>query len=426
MRTRTAKRSISAVAAVLSLTVTACAAGGSDTAAPKPGGDKLTDFTFTSWNYGEEAQKELITAEVAGFTSGKGISAKFSSYPFAEYRNQLLLRSRSKEMDGAAQVDIADLKSLARLGVLADLGGYTSKDTYTEAALKNGQVDGKQLGLPWYTGSIGLVANDGLLKKAGVAAQPKTVSEFEAALVKVKALGGDYVPYAMTTKPETVKDFIPWLRTFGSKIVDGDKIAVNDKGAVEALTWIKGLLDQKLISLNTGRPEARTLYSQGRAAFFDDANQVRGTLAKQAVDKSIVEGTLPIPRPVVKEGDVPQSLAWGGVIVVFNHGPVQTSAEFAGFMTSDKDTVLRRYSKIGSAPATKTALADPAFAGDAFASTWQQASTVNAQPNPLWAFSKYGQMESVLATQIQAALIGNKSPQQALDAAAAEMQALAD
>ncbi|GAA3129370.1 multiple sugar transport system substrate-binding protein [Kribbella aluminosa] len=399
--------------------------GGGGSAAPAPGTDsKLQDFTFTSWYYGEDAQKALITTEADGFTKDKGIKAQLSSYPFAEYRNQVLLRARSHDLKGAAQLDIADLNSLSQLGVLADLGAYAKSGGYTEAALKSGQIDGKQLGLPWYTGSIGLVSNQALLQKAGVTSAPKTIADFEAALKKIKALGGDYVPYAMTTKPETIKDVIPWFRTFGSPIVDGDQIKVNDAGAVEALTWLKSLLDQKLISLNIGRPEARTLFSQGRTAFFDDANQVRGTIKNQAKDQTLLQNTVPIARPVKQAGDTPQSLAWGGLVVVFKDGPAGTAAKFAGYLTSDTPTAINRYKAIGSAPTTQAALDSPAFKSDPYSSAWQTAITANAQPDPLWQFPAYGQMESALAAHVQAALIGKETPQQALDAANGEMQAL--
>lgn len=413
------------VSLAAALALSACAGSSSGTAPTATDGPiSYEDFTFTSWNYGEDAQKALIEQEVAGFTDGKEITADLVSFPFAEYRNQLLLRSRDGSTTGAAQLDIADIQSLERLGVLQDLSSYAEKADYTDAALKNGQVDGKQYGLPWYTGSIGLISNTELLEKAGVTETPQTVAEFEDALRKVKALGGDLVPYALATKPETIKDFIPWFETFGSKIVDGDKISINDKGAVKALEWIASLVKDGLVSLNVGRPEARTLYSQGKAAFFDDANQVRGTITSQATDPTLLDHTLPISRPVVKAGDSPKSLAWGGLLVVFKEGPTQTASEFAGFLSSDVDTAINRFEKIGSVPTTTTALKDPAFTSDTYASTWQKQITDTASPNPLWQFPEYSQMEAKLAEQIQAVLIGEKSAQDALDAANKAMQDL--
>ncbi|MDR2997860.1 MAG: sugar ABC transporter substrate-binding protein [Microbacterium sp.] len=411
---------------VAALSLTACSGTGA-APAPKPG-EKVTyeDFTFTSWNYGEDAQKALIEQEVDGFTSQHDVEADLVSFPFAEYRNQLLLRSRDGSTTGAAQLDIADIQSMSRLGVLVDLSEYAKGVDYTEASLKNGQVDGKQYGLPWYTGSIGLIENKQLLEKAGITSAPTTVDEFEKALKAVKALGGDIVPYALATKPETIKDFIPWFKTFGSKVVDGDKIAVNDKGAVEALEWLTRLNEEGLISLGLGRPEARTLYSQGKTAFFDDANQVRGTLISQAADPALMDSTVPVARPVVKSGDAPQSLAWGGLIVVYKKGPTQTAAEFAKYYTSTPEVGINRYKEIGSVPTTETALADESFTSDPYASAWQTAITDTASPNPLWQFSNYSQMEAKLAEQIQAALTGQKSAQDALDTAQAAMQKLAD
>ncbi|GAB3536444.1 sugar ABC transporter substrate-binding protein [Arthrobacter tecti] len=419
------KIGVVATAALSVMMLAACGGGSGEASAPSPDAEaEYQDFSFTSWYYGEEAQKPLLEDEAQSFTEGKDISVDFSSYPFAEYRNQVLLRSRSNDIAGVAQVDIADLNSFAQLGNLVDLSSYVEGAGYTEAALKTGQVDGKQLGLPWYTGSIGLVSNSALLEEAGVSEAPVTVEEFEAALRAVDELGPDYVPYALATKPEQVKDFIPWFKTFGSKIVDGETIAVNDEGAVEALTWLKGLLDDELISLNVGRPEARTLFAQEMTAFFDDANQVRGTIKDQASDPALAEATVPVARPVVEEGDTPQSLTWGGLLVVFDNGSVQTAADFASYVSSDPEIALTRYEQIGSAPTVEEALEDPAFAEDAYSTAWQESITNSAEPNPLWQFENYAQMESILATQIQAALTGQSSPQDALDAAAEEMQAL--
>lgn len=421
-------RSTAAVALGLAAAVTMSACAGTSGDAAPAGDDKTTyeDFTFTSWNYGEDAQKDLITQEVAGFTDQHDITADLVSYPFADYKNQLILRSRDGSTTGAAQLDIADIQTFAQLGVLEDLSSYAEGVDYTDAALSNGQADGKQYGLPWYTGSIGLIENKQLLADAGITEAPQTVDEFEDALKAVKALGEDVVPYALATKPETIKDFIPWFKTFGSKIVDGDKIAINDKGAVKALEWLTKLNDEGLISLGLGRPEARTLYAQGKTAFFDDANQVRGTISAQATDASLMDNTLPVPRPVVASGDTPQSLAWGGLVVVFKKGPADTAAQFAKYLTSTPEVAINRLEQVGSVPTTETALKDPAFTSDEFASTWQKQITDTATPNPLWQFPNYAQMEAKLAEQIQAALTGQKSAKDALDAAQAEMQKLVD
>ncbi|WP_353816167.1 ABC transporter substrate-binding protein [Agromyces sp. SYSU T00266] len=416
-------RPAAGIAIVASLALTACSAG---TGSADSSSDEPQDFTFSSWNYGEDAQKALIEEEVSGFADEQGVNVDLVSYPYAEYRNQILLRSRDGSTTGAAQLDIADIQSLAQLGVLEDLTSYADGVDYTDAALRNGQVDGVQYGLPWYTGSIGLIENEQILADAGITEMPKTVDEFEDALKAVKALGGDIVPYALATKPETIKDFIPWFRTFGSKIVDDGEISINDDGAVAALEWLTKLNDEGLITLGLGRPEARTLYAQGKAAFFDDANQVRGTLTAQAEDPTLLDHTVPVQRPVVQPGDAPQSLAWGGLIVVFKKGPAHTAADFAKYYTSTPEIGINRYEQIGSVPTTETALADPSFTNDAYASTWQSQITDSASPNPLWQFPNYSQMEAKLAEQIQAALTGQTSAQDALDTAQAEMQKLVD
>ena len=99
-----------------------------------------------------------------------------------------------------------------------------------------------QYGLPWTTGSIGLAANKQLLDAAGVTSMPKTVAEFEAALLKIKKSNPDVIPYAGMTAAAQLKDILFWIWTFGGTVID-DKgnVTLGDAGSVAALEWYKSL-----------------------------------------------------------------------------------------------------------------------------------------------------------------------------------------
>jgi len=73
------------VSLAAALALSACAGSSSGTAPTATATDgpiSYEDFTFTSWNYGEDAQKALIEQEVAGFTDGKDITADLVSFTF--------------------------------------------------------------------------------------------------------------------------------------------------------------------------------------------------------------------------------------------------------------------------------------------------------------------------------------------------------
>ncbi|GAA2878093.1 extracellular solute-binding protein [Streptosporangium fragile] len=387
--------------------------------APAAGGDAAAKtFSFTSWSLNEEAQKAAVQSIVDAYAAANKVTINTASFPYNEYLNQITLKLRGGQLTGAIQLDVAWLGALAAMGRLTDLGAQAAKGGYTEAALKSGQLGGKQYGLPWTTGSIGLIANTEILEKAGIEEMPATVEEFEAALRKVKALGGGVVPYAAATKAAQLKDILPWMRTFGSPLLEGDTITIGDEGSVAAVEWYKKLYDDKLIAPDVDRFDARALFSQGKAAFYDDAIIARGVVSAQAADKSLTEKMAPLPRPVLKSGDTPQALLWGHVIVVVEGEGSQAATDFALHTTSDTATTATFFEKVKMPPTTTAGLADPKVSGDTFTTEWTEKITKTASPNPFWRYAGYGQIETAIAEQVQAVLVGQSPAKDALAKAA--------
>lgn len=181
------------------------------------------------------------------------------------------------------KIDIRWLNALAEADVLVDLNTIMDRawleENFEASYLEAGQVEGKQLGLPWSLASIGMVYNPSLLAKAGVEQVPTTIAEFEAALEALKQLGPDIIPYAATTKdPGSMSaDFQAWLWTFGVSVFDDEgNVVINSDAAVECLTWFKSLLDRGYIRMDVSRFDARELYAQNVVGFYDDAVMCNG------------------------------------------------------------------------------------------------------------------------------------------------------
>ncbi|GII32083.1 extracellular solute-binding protein [Planotetraspora mira] len=381
-------------------------------------------FGFTSWSLNEAAQKAAVQAIVDAYAATNKVKIATASFPYNEYLNQVVLKLRGNQLTGAVQVDVAWLGALAAMGKLRDLGAQASAGGYTDVALSSGKFDGRQLGLPWTTGSIGLIANTELLTKAGVDGMPTTIDEFEAALGKVAKLGGGVVPYAAATKAAQLKDIFPWMQTFGSPLLSGDQVTIGDEPSVAAVEWYKKLYDAKLIAPDVDRFDARALFSQGKAAFYDDAIIARGVVASQSPDKALVQKMAPLSRPVLKAGDTPQALLWGHVIAVVEGEGADAAAEFARFATSDTATVADFFQKVQLPPTTTAGLADPKVAGDSFTTEWTEKITKTATANPFWRYAADAQIESAVAEQVQAVLVGNSSAKDALAKAAEAVEGL--
>lgn len=409
--------------------LTACApsAGGSPAGAASAAassGAPAQDFSFASWSLAEEAAKPVIQGQVDAFAAQKKVTISPVSYPYNEYLNQLMLQVRGDQFHGVAQVDVAWLGSLAALGKLQDLSALTDGRGYTDAALKAAQYDGTQYGLPWTIGAIGLITNSDLLGAAGIDTLPSDVEGFTDALREIKAANAGVIPYAASTKVAQLKDILIWMQTFGSPLLEDGKVTIGDDASVEAVTWYKKLYDEGLIAADTDRFDARALFSQGKAAIYDDAIVGKSAVVKDSPDPDLAAKMAPASRPVVSKGDDPRALVWGHALVVVDGDGAATAGEYAQWATSDEDTTIAFFEDLGLPPTTEAGLASSAVTGDAFTADFTDRITATATVNPFWQFAGYAQIETAVAEQVQAALIGQSSPADAMKAAGQAAQAL--
>ncbi|MGW2088498.1 extracellular solute-binding protein [Streptomyces sp. NPDC001880] len=398
----------------------ACAPSGAGTSSN--GGDtKSKNFDFTSWSLNEEAAKPSIEKIIAAWEKAEGSKVRAVSYPYNEYLSQLTLKLGGGETTGAVHLDIAWLAAVAQMGKLADLSSVALKGGYTNVALDSGMYDGKQYGLPWNTGSIGVIANSKLLEEAGIKKHPTTIEEFEDALRELKGLGGGVVPYAAATKVAQLKDIFPWMQTFGCTLLEDTKVTIGDDASIDAVTWYKKLHDEKLIAADVDRFDARALFGQGKAAFYDDAIIGKGVTAAQSKDKTLADAMQPMKRPVLRSGDTPQALLWGGVIAIVKGKGQDAATEFALHTTSDRATTTEYFASRALPPSTTAGLADPKVAQDTFTTEWTEKITDSATGSPFWQFAQNAQIEEAVAKQVQAVLVGQSKPKDAMKKAAEEV-----
>jgi len=330
-------------------------------------------FTFTGWSLQEGATRDVIMGVVAEYSQATGAEITDVSYPYNEYLNQILLQARGGNLSGAVQLDIAWLAPLAAMGVLKALGPVAAAADYTPAALSSGQINGVQYGLPWTTASIGIVANMKLLEEAGITELPTTIAEFEAALEALKAYSPDVIPYAGMTDTAQLKDIIPWIWTFGGTVIDDEgNVVLNDEATIAAVEWYASLLERGLIAADMDRFDARQLFAQGRVGFYDDAIVARGLVQTNAPDSGLADYVVPVPRPVLNEGDAPQALLWGHIIVVIDDENADAAAAFAKYITTDQETVLNYFEQLALPPTTHTALDSETVQSNAYVATWSE------------------------------------------------------
>ena len=405
---------------------------GVDCKAEKEVVEEPIEMVWANFSGLEESPGPVIDSIIFSWNKeNPNATVKSISWPWSEILNQLIIRSQGGEVLDIAQIDMRMLSALNEADILVDLNtvfeeGYL-KDNLGQAAIEVGKIDGKQLGLPWTLASIGLVYNPNLLEGAGIESVPETIEEFEKACEALKDKYPDIIPYGAVTKDPAsmAKDFGAWLWTFGGSIFDEDgNVVISSPEGVAALTWYKGLLDKGYIAMDSSRFDIRVLYSRQEVGFYDDAiacNGILRTNMELEADANVDEYIMPMLRPVLNAGDVPQSVMWGMLLVISNSAQdKQKAGEFLKHTISEEPS-LYFFNRCGMLPVKKSVIENDIVKDNTWAIKWSEiTSTGKTAETSLYAFA--AEMDTIISEEIQAALLGTKTPQKALDNATTRIE----
>ena len=388
------------------------------------------NIVWAGWSGEEEASKDIFQRMMDTYEQQSGNTVTWVGWTWADTAQQLLIRTQGGEQLDLAQVDIGIFNTVAQAGVLADwneiLGEDYMKETFEQSALDAGNIDGQQLGMPWSMASISMVYNPEILSAAGWDEVPVTIAEFEQCLADIKASNPDVVPYAVSTKDATCAgDFMPWLWTFGGAIFNEDgSVAINSDAAVACVEWYQSLMEKGYIAMDTGRGEARQLFAQGKVAFYDDAVLAKGQAVSNGVDPDeVVNVCSAMNRPVLNEGDQPQSTMWGHMLVVFKDSEYkEQAAELAQTLVSD-EVAMDYFTNNGMPPVTKSAAALDEVKNDAYLNGFLE-STSTARLEETARMANANEVKTIITEELQYALLGQKTAEQAVSDMAARLEAL--
>lgn len=344
------------------------------TAAFAQGREKLV---YLGWSHTEAGSKEFFSKLFEDFEAANpSIELETIGVPFGEYEKTLLLRRRSDQRVDVAQVSDRMLATFVAAGGLADVdaifGAENVEARYDAAALKIGILNGKRYGLPWATGTIGLVGNGKVLETAGISEKPKDFAQLVEMLREVKKAVPASSPFGISTKGPALAHFESQLIFWnhGASIIDPEgNIAVDSEEARAALSLLADMVKEGLILPGNDRFDFRQLYSQELVGFFPDQPLIRAFARDmsgqgEAYDPFIV----PMPMPVADPSIAPASIIGGHLVVFPQYGRAEPTADGPAaklvdlFMSTDVQVAY--YNETGNFPTTKDAIA--ALQNDAY------------------------------------------------------------
>lgn len=383
------------------------------------GSAMAADLIWAGWSGEESSTKPSIEEMIRSYNAGSsGNTVTWVGWPWADVEQQLVIRLQGGEALDIAQLDSGKFSTIFQMDVcytVEELFDEAFLSTLSEVGLDYGTtMDGKRVGIPWTMASIGMLYNPELLAAAGWDAPPTTVEEFEACCAALKAYDPDIIPYGLSTKDATATaDFQPWLWAYGGNIFDGDTLTINSPQVIETLSWYQKMAEAGYIKSNMSRFDARQLFAQGKIAFYDDVVGSRSTAISNGVPEEKINDVIaPMLRPVLHEGDAPTSTMWGHILVVFkNASDPQAAADFIKHILSDEMSLLY-FEQAAQMPVTQSALEADVVKNDEWCNTWA-AITATGRKNELMIHPFSTALNNVISEEIQAVIVGQKTPEQA-------------
>ncbi|WP_432133361.1 MULTISPECIES: ABC transporter substrate-binding protein [unclassified Streptomyces] len=377
-KTRKAAFTLIAVTA-LSLLATACTGQSGGTAADDASGEATITF-WHAWSAPGEvkAVKELV----AGFEKAHpDIHVNVVGNMTDDKINQALRAGGSKAPDVISSFTTNSVGRFCASGALVDLNPFFEKagldpeKTFPKAMNEYTQYDGDRCTVPLLGDAYGLYYNKTAFAKAGIAAPPKTWSEFETVARKLTIPQGDgyrqlgFMPNYHGWESTTEHYLGQFSPTYFDR--DGRSTVGTDPAVAAGFTLQKKLVDslggyRRLEKFRAGLGDEwgpRHPFHTGQVAMQMDGEWRLGMALEAKPDFEI--GVAPLPVPDDRADEYGKGYITGTIAGIAATSRKQNAAwELVKYMTTDTDAVVGFANAIHNVPSTLAALKSPKLTYD--------------------------------------------------------------
>lgn len=383
--------------------------------------------TLTFWHaYNEVSpENEMLANTLIPMFEAEHPNIKVESLPvpYGEFRQKLLTSMAGGVAPDLIRSDIIWVPELAELGALAPLDEIMSDFEEYKAKVFPGPLStnswkGHYYGLPLDTNTRVWFWNKEMYEAAGIAEPPATIEDVAAQCTAIKALGED--KYVFADGGTYAWAVLPWIWSFGGTITDSaiTKASgyLNGPDTVAAYEfWLKLFKDGCLSPSVLGSGvDAGTGYAQDVYANYLDGPWMYPIYAAQFPDKQLHAALMPAGAG----GSI--SVVGGEDIVLMQQSQHKEAAiEFIRFALSPEYQL--KMAETGQLMVLSELLESDYIKNHPYYDMFlEQLKTAKARtPHPAWT-----KMDEIITNTGQAILREEKTVQQALDEAAAEIDGL--
>jgi len=341
--------------------------------------------------------------------------------PYDELHQKLITAVAGDQLPDLVRADIMWVPELAELGVLVPLSeAMPDFDELAEqmfpGPLATNLWKGEYYGLPLDTNTRVTLYNAAVFEAAGVEV-PQTVDDLVEAAPALKAAGA----YAFADNGASGWNILPWIWSAGGDIVNDDVTEASGYiNSAESVAGVQTLVDlheqgylPDIILGDAGGLATSDGLAQGAYASILDGPWMYPIFAGQYPDFELSAA----PVPAGEGGSV--SVVGGEDIVLTQSSENKAAAaEFLRYLISEEAQL--EMAKVGQMPVLAQLGDGLTGINDYYAQFVEQLA--NAKPRPVT--PAWPKIDSILQDEVRAAIRGEKSVQEALDAVAEQADEL--
>jgi len=386
------------------------------------------------WGLGREGEvvKELLPAFHERYP---GVHVEVQQIPWTAAHEKLLTAFVGESLPDVAQIGNTWLPEFRTLGALEDLGprvagsSVIAARSYFPGIWDTNLVEGVLAGVPWYVDTRVLFYRKDLLAAAGVAAPPRTWTEWHDALVRLKARAGPGRYAILLPTDEWAQPVIFGLQSGATLLTEQGRDAAFEAPAFRRAAEFYVSLFREGLAPALANTQIANLYQQ--FAVGDFAMYITGPWNlgefRRRLPASLRDAWATAPLPAAGDGEpggpgAPGvSLAGGSSLVLFRSSKRSDDAWKLIEFLSEPAQQVRFYALAGDLPARRDAWSDPLLSGDAAARAFEeQLGHVAATPRiPEWE-----QIAQKVAEHLEPAIRGVATVDAALEALDKDVSAL--
>ncbi len=413
-----------ALAGLLLSWLISCGSGPSSTgSSPEAGGDRQVEF----WTMQLQPEfTDYFNQLIASYESqNPGVKVRWVDVPWGDMPSKILTAVTAGTAPDVVNLNPDFAAQLAEKKAWMPLEGKVSpadQQRYLPKIWQANQLNDSSFGIPWYLTTNITLYNQQLLETAGVE-PPTTYAELAQVARAVKQKTGKYA-YFTTFVPQDAGDVLQSFVQMGVDLVDSQgRAAFNTPAGKAVFQYWTDLYQQDLLPrevLTQGHRRAIDLFQAGEVALLSTGAEFLPTIATNAPDIARVTGS----APQITGDTGKHNVAVMNLVIPANTDAPEAALAFALYLTNDANQ-LSFAKAAGVLPSTVAALQDSYFTAAGSGSTPEdQARAVGAaqmaQAEVLVPpMDGVQELQAILYDNLQAAMLGQKTVDQAVSDAAA-------